>query len=47
MKYRVLRGGAFFNPDSWYLSPTDCSGYVPVNRSRNIGFRLVVRRRKP
>lgn len=45
MKRRMVRGGSFINPDSWYLSTTDRSGYVPVNRSSNIGFRLVIRRK--
>lgn len=40
---RVLRGGSF-NYDSRYLRTTDRYSFLPVNRLRLYGFRLVVRR---
>jgi formylglycine-generating enzyme required for sulfatase activity len=44
-KYRVLRGGSDFDV-SWLLRSAYRRRYVPVNRGGNVGFRLVVKRRK-
>jgi len=44
---RVLRGGSYFS-DSWYLRSTVRYWYVPEDRDRVSGFRLViVRKKKP
>ena len=44
--YRVLRGGSYFSNLTWNLRTADCVGYVPEDRGRDGGFRLVVRRRR-
>ena len=46
MRYRVLRGGPYLI-DSWYLLATYRNWNEPEVRSRFIGFRVVVVRRKP
>jgi len=43
---RVLRGGSS-NDVFWRLRTTIRSRLVPVSRSWNLGFRLVIKRRKP
>ena len=43
-KDRVFRGGSF-SIDSRCLRSSLRVGYEPENRSRNIGFRIVVRRK--
>ena len=55
MKYRVLRGGSCFsdtrdlrsNSRYWDLRSSSRYWDVPDNRSRDDGFRIVVKRRKP
>lgn len=42
---RVLRGGSYNVVDSGNLRVTCRYGDGPVNRSRDLGFRLVVRRK--
>jgi hypothetical protein len=42
---RVLRGG-FYYVDTWDLRTTNRIRDVPVVRYRNIGFRIVIRRKQ-
>lgn len=44
MIYRVLRGGSYNR--AWDLRTTDRDRYEPVDRFKDIGFRIVVKRRK-
>jgi formylglycine-generating enzyme required for sulfatase activity len=46
MKRPVLRGGSYLN-DSWFLRSPFRVWDVPEDRYRNVGFRIVVSRRKP
>jgi formylglycine-generating enzyme required for sulfatase activity len=43
--HRVLRGGSC-NNDTWNLRASSRAGGEPEGRDRNLGFRVVVVRRK-
>lgn len=45
MKFCVFRGGSF-NYVAWYLRTSYRDGSEPVVRFRDIGFRLVIVRRR-
>ncbi len=47
MKRRVVRGGSFFNVVSRHLRTTEDNWLGPERRYRFLGFRVLVKRRKP